>query len=240
MNLLKPCVMNSKEIPIYQLENLGRAFGEGADKVDIFSNLNLAINRGETLAIVGASGSGKSTLLHLMGALDRPSSGKVLFEGVELSEMKPEEQAHFRNRSLGFVFQFHHLLPEFTALENVAIPGFISGMPRDKALEHASRLLDRVGLSHRKESKPATLSGGERQRAAIARALLMGPKAILADEPTGNLDEGTGQKVIDLMLDLNRELQTTLVIVTHNLDLAGKMDRALELKGGALYEKAYN
>lgn len=231
--------MNRNETPIYKLEDLGRTFGEGADKVDIFSNINLDIGKGETLAILGASGSGKSTLLHLMGALDHPSAGKVLFEGRALSEMKPEEQAHFRNRSLGFVFQFHHLLPEFTALENVGVPGFISGMPRDKALEHASSLLDRVGLSHRKDSKPATLSGGERQRAAIARALLMGPKAILADEPTGNLDEGTGKKVIDLMLDLNRELQTTLIIVTHNQDLAEKMDRALELKGGALYEKTY-
>lgn len=231
--------MNSELEPIYQLEKLGRAFGEGGEKVDIFSNIDLNINPGETVAIVGASGSGKSTLLHLMGALDRPSFGKVLFQAKSLSDMTPEEQARFRNCSLGFVFQFHHLLPEFTALENVALPGFISGMSRAKAMEHAAALIERVGLAHRKDSKPATLSGGERQRAAIARALLMNPAAILADEPTGNLDEATGRKVVDLMLDLNREFQTTLVIVTHNQELAQKMDRALELRGGALYEKQY-
>lgn len=232
--------MNDIKDSIYRLENISRVFGEGDTQITIFSDLNLEIKRGETVAIVGASGSGKSTLLHLMGALDQPNSGKIYFQDKMLSEMNMEEQARFRNRSLGFVFQFHHLLPEFTALENVAIPGLISGMKRSHALELADNLIERVGLGHRKDSKPATLSGGERQRAAIARALLLGPKAILADEPTGNLDEYTGMKVGDLMLELNKEFETTLIIVTHNRELAIRMDRSLELRAGALYEKVYN
>ena len=229
--------MNSDSDALYRLENVGRHFGEGESRIEIFSNLNMLVRRGETLAIVGASGSGKSTLLHLMGALDRPDSGKVFFDGRDMSVFSPDEEAHFRNRSLGFVFQFHHLLPEFTALENVAVPGLIAGMSRNQALKKAEELISRVGLEHRKDYKPATLSGGERQRAAIARALFMGPKAILADEPTGNLDENTGNKVGTLMLELNRELNTTLIIVTHNRDLAARMDRTLELRAGALYEK---
>lgn len=240
MNLQKPCVMNDKKELIYKLENVSRYFGEGDARVTIFSDLNLEVKKGETLAIVGASGSGKSTLLHLMGALDQPNSGQIYFFEKMLSEMNMEEQAHFRNRSLSFVFQFHHLLPEFTALENVAIPGLIAGMKRPEALDMAKKLIDRVGLSHRINSKPATLSGGERQRAAIARALLLEPKAILADEPTGNLDEHTGMKVGDLLLELNKEFQTTLIIVTHNRELAARMDRSLELRAGALYEKVFD
>lgn len=222
--------------PIYQLADVGKSFDGGT--LNIFAGLNLTVHAGECLAIVGASGSGKSTLLHIMGALDRPSTGTVMFNGHDLAEMKPDEQAAFRNKSLGFVFQFHHLLPEFTALENVALPGLIAGMSMGSMLPQARELLERVGLSSRLDARPATLSGGERQRAAIARALIMRPSVILADEPTGNLDEHTGAQVGKLLFELNRELGMTLVIVTHNQDLAASMDRRLELRGGDLHEKA--
>ena len=229
--------MSNEAVPIYRLDKVSRTYGEGDSELTIFTDLNLEVQKGETLAILGASGSGKSTLLHLMGALDQPSSGSIYFNGDALSAMTQTEQANFRNRSLGFVFQFHHLLPEFTALENVAVPGLIAGLKPSVALEMAKSLIERVGLAHRQSSKPSTLSGGERQRAAIARALLLGPQAILADEPTGNLDEHTGAIVGDLMLELNRELGTTLIVVTHNRELAARMDRSLELRAGALYEK---
>lgn len=222
--------------PIYQLADVGKSFDGGT--LNIFAGLNLTVHAGECLAIVGASGSGKSTLLHIMGALDRPNTGTVMFNGHDLAEMKPDEQAAFRNKSLGFVFQFHHLLPEFTALENVALPGLIAGMSMGSMLPQARELLERVGLSSRLDARPATLSGGERQRAAIARALIMRPSVILADEPTGNLDEHTGAQVGKLLFELNRELGMTLVIVTHNQDLAASMDRRLELRGGDLHEKA--
>ncbi len=222
--------------PIYTLENVGKSFDN--DALVIFSALNLIVNEGESLAIVGASGSGKSTLLHIMGALDRPTSGNVFFKGQNLLEMKPDKQADFRNSSLGFVFQFHHLLPEFSALENVALPGLIAGKSMAQMLPEARNLLERVGLSERMNARPATLSGGERQRAAIARALIMRPAVILADEPTGNLDEQTGAQVGRLLFELNRELGMTLIIVTHNQELAASMDRRLELRGGDLHEKA--
>lgn len=222
---------------LYRLENVGKQFA-GEDK-PVFSGLNLEVQRGESLAIVGASGSGKSTLLHLMGALDRPTEGKIFFNDADLGSMDEAAQAQFRNKSLGFVFQFHHLLPEFTALENVAIPGMISGVSRGELMPEAKRLLERVGMDHRMTSRPATLSGGERQRAAIARSLILKPQVILADEPTGNLDENTGRQVAGLLLELNRELGTTLVVVTHNQELAASMDRGLELRGGALYEKEF-
>lgn len=224
---------------IYEFENVGKTFDGGEEKLEIFRDLDLRVNSGESLAIVGASGSGKSTLLHLMGALDRPTSGKILFEGRSLAEMTPDEQARFRNRSLGFVFQFHHLLPEFSAIENVAMPGLIAGESMETMKPAAAELLERVGMARRMHSRPATLSGGERQRAAIARALILKPKVILADEPTGNLDEQTGAQVGKLMLELNRELGTTLVVVTHNHELAASMDRGLELRGGSLYEKTF-
>lgn len=220
--------------PIYRLEKLGKSFEEG--KLEIFADLDLEIMPGQSVAILGASGSGKSTLLHIMGALDKPTSGRALFDGNDLACMNMEEQAQFRNRSLGFVFQFHHLLPEFTALENVAMPGLIAGGKMPQLLPEAARLLERVGLKDREESRPATLSGGERQRAAIARALFMKPRVMLADEPTGNLDSHTGATVAELLFQLNRELHMTLVIVTHNRELALGMDRRLELKGGKLYE----
>lgn len=225
--------------PLYRLENVSKSFSANDETVEIFRALNLTVAKGEALAIIGASGTGKSTLLHLMGALDKPSAGKIFFEDKTLSEMSIEDEAQFRNRSLGFVFQFHHLLPEFSALENVAMPGVIAGYKLPQVLPRAKKLLERVGLSARMDSRPATLSGGERQRAAIARAMILDPKVILADEPTGNLDEKTGAQVSELLLELNRELGTTLVVVTHNQDLASHMDRALELRGGRLYEKKF-
>lgn len=224
---------------VYQLENVGKTFAGPEESLEIFKDLNLEVRNGESLAILGASGSGKSTLLHLMGALDKPTAGRILFAGNDLAEMRPAEQAHFRNKSLGFVFQFHHLLPEFSAVENVALPGLIAGKSMQTMLPHARELLDRVGMSHRMDSRPATLSGGERQRAAIARALILKPKVILADEPTGNLDERTGEQVGQLMRELNKEFGMTLVIVTHNQELAASLDRSLELRGGALYAKYF-
>lgn len=224
---------------VYKFEDVGKVFQGDGENLEIFSGLDLEVPHAQSLAILGASGSGKSTLLHLMGALDRPSAGRILFEGQSLESLTPQEQAQFRNKKLGFVFQFHHLLPEFTTLENVAMPGLIARGERQEVYKNASRLLERVGLSHRMEHRPATLSGGERQRAAIARALLMNPTVILADEPTGNLDENTGKQVGDLLFELNRELGMTMVIVTHNQELAARMDRALELRAGALYEKVF-
>lgn len=224
---------------IYVFSDVSKTFPGAEENLEIFRHLDLAVEEGEALAIVGASGSGKSTLLHLMGALDRPTAGTVRFDGRDMAAMSPDEQAAFRNKSLGFVFQFHHLLPEFSALENVAMPALISGKRFTEIGPHARAMLERVGLAHRMDSKPATLSGGERQRVAIARALLMRPRVLLADEPTGNLDENTGAQVGDLLLELNRELGMTLVIVTHNQELAARMDRGLELRAGALYEKVF-
>ena len=212
---------------LYKFEHVGKRFS-GPENLEIFKDINLSVEEGESLAIVGTSGSGKSTLLHLMGALDTPSSGKIFFDGRDMSEMRPDEKARFRNRTLGFVFQFHHLLPEFSALENVAMPALIGGACRADVLPDARTMLERVGLAHRVESKVSTLSGGERQRVAIARAVLL-----------RNLDENTGEQVSTLMRELNRELGMTLVIVTHNRELAATMNRSLELRAGTLYEKTF-
>ena len=211
----------------------------GYDGKPVLQGLDFEAFAGDYLCIVGENGSGKSTLLHLMGALDTPSNGKIFFDGRDMSEMKPDEKARFRNRTLGFVFQFHHLLPEFSALENVAMPALIGGACRADVLPDARTMLERVGLAHRVESKVSTLSGGERQRVAIARAVLLRPRVLLADEPTGNLDENTGEQVSTLMRELNRELGMTLVIVTHNRELAATMNRSLELRAGTLYEKTF-
>ena len=225
---------------IYNLQNVTKSFQGSADSFILFKDLNLSIPQGQTLAIVGSSGSGKSTLLHLMGALDTPDNGKIWFKDKNILNFSPEEQAHFRNRSIGFVFQFHHLLPEFTTLENILVPGLIARKNKSELLPKAEELIKRVGLEHRIDSKPATLSGGERQRVAIARALLLDPAVILADEPTGNLDEKTGERIVDLLLGLNRERGVTLVTVTHNIDIASRMDKSLELRAGELYEKTCN
>ncbi|MCD7984761.1 MAG: ABC transporter ATP-binding protein [Desulfovibrio sp.] len=224
---------------LYKFSDVGKKFSGPGENLEIFKNINLIVEEGEALAIVGASGSGKSTLLHLMGALDTPSTGIVAFDGRDMALMSPDQKAAFRNKTLGFVFQFHHLLPEFSALENVAMPAVIGGARRAAVLPEARAMLERVGLADRADSKIATLSGGERQRVAIARAVLLRPRVLLADEPTGNLDEITGAQVGDMLNELNRELGMTLVVVTHNLDLAARMDRGLELRAGALYEKSF-
>ena len=223
---------------IYELRDVGKRFS-GPEHLEIFKNISFTVEEGESLAIVGTSGSGKSTLLHLMGALDTPTDGAVLFEGRDLASLTPDETAHFRNTALGFVFQFHHLLPEFSAEENVAMPALISGARLKDVLPEARDMLERVGLAHRMGSKVSTLSGGERQRVAIARAVLLRPRVLLADEPTGNLDESTGAQVGELMARLNADLGMTLVVVTHNQELAASLGRALELRAGTLYEKTY-
>ena len=224
---------------LYKFSDVGKKFSGPGENLEIFKNINLIVEEGEALAIVGASGSGKSTLLHLMGALDTPSTGIVAFDGRDMALMSPDQKAAFRNKTLGFVFQFHHLLPEFSALENVAMPAVIGGARRAAVLPEARAMLERVGLADRADSKRATLSGVERQRVAIARAVLLRPRVLLADEPTGNLDEITGAQVGDMLNELNREPGMTLVVVTHNLDLAARMDRGLELRAGALYEKSF-
>lgn len=225
---------------LYEFFEVGKNFAGPAESLEIFKNINLVVHSGEALAVVGASGSGKSTLLHLMGALDTPSSGKILFDGKDMESMTPDEKAAFRNQSVGFVFQFHHLLPEFSTVENVAMQAVIAGTPRREAFASAREMLERVGLADRLEHKVTTLSGGERQRAAIARAVMMHPRVLLADEPTGNLDEGTGSCVGELLMQLNRELGMTLVVVTHNRELAASMGRSLELRSGVLYDKIYD
>ncbi len=222
---------------LYKFSNVSKIFSAPGENLEILKNINLVVEEGEALAIVGTSGSGKSTLLHLMGALDTPSTGAVFFDGQDMARMTPDQKAAFRNKTLGFVFQFHHLLPEFSAVENVAMPAIIGGERQAVIMSKAREMLERVGLSARMESKISTLSGGERQRVAIARAVLMRPRVLLADEPTGNLDEGTGAQVGTLMNELNRELGMTLVVVTHNRELAAGMGRTLELKAGTLYEK---
>jgi lipoprotein-releasing system ATP-binding protein len=213
-----------------------KSFHQGPREVQVLRDVSLVLAAGQSLAIVGASGAGKSTLLHILGGLDRPVAGEVLVDGVSLWGMKPKERSRVRNSTMGFVYQFHHLLPEFTALENVAMPLLIRGESVRSAAEKARDLLGKVGLTDRLTHKPGELSGGERQRAAVARALVGNPRVVLGDEPTGNLDERTADHVYGLMLDLNQEFRTSLLLVTHDKRLAARMDRQLELRMGCLQE----
>ena len=221
---------------VYRLQGIGKAYEQGEETITVLGSLDLTVRSGDSLAIVGASGSGKSTLLQIMGTLDIPSSGSIFFNGADISTLGWKERAQIRNKNIGFVFQFHHLLPEFSTRENAAMPGIIGGMSRSLALEKADAALSRVGLAHRRHHRVTTLSGGERQRAAIARAILLEPAVVLADEPTGNLDERTGREVNELLLHLNKDQGVTLVVVTHNAELAQCMHRTLELRSGELYE----
>ncbi|UGB47063.1 lipoprotein-releasing ABC transporter ATP-binding protein LolD [Frateuria edaphi] len=223
---------------VLRASGIAKTYEEGDLKTEVLTDVNFTLKRGETLAIVGASGSGKSTLLHIIGGLDTLTRGEVEVDGRILSKLSDAERGRVRNRSLGFIYQFHHLLPEFTALENVCMPLLIRGVSIADAQRQARVLLERVGLGKREEHKPAELSGGERQRCAVARALVTRPACVLGDEPTGNLDEGNAAHVYELMLELNREVGTSFILVTHDHRLAAKMDRTLELHNGVLQEKA--
>ena len=211
-----------------------RQFREGDSTLEVLRGVDLTVREAERLAIIGTSGSGKTTLLQIMGGLDDPTSGEVHVNGQSIANIDEKDKSALRNQFIGFVYQFHHLLPEFSAKENVAMPLLIRRLRKDEAMQQAADLLSRVGLGERLDHKPGELSGGERQRAAVARALITRPKLVLADEPTGNLDVGNGQHVLQLMLELNQELNTSLVIVTHDHSIAGQMDRVLVLEDGRL------
>jgi lipoprotein-releasing system ATP-binding protein len=217
---------------LIQVQQLLKSYGNGTKRVEVLKGVDLNFSRGERAAIVGASGVGKTTLLHVLGTLDRPTGGKVFYEGKDIYALNEKELALFRNREIGFVFQFHHLLPEFSALENTMMPCLIQGIPKKESAARAEAILTLVGLKERLSHKPGELSGGEQQRVAVARALVLEPKILLADEPTGNLDTKTGESVFDLLQQLNQIKGVTLIVVTHNLKLAEKLSRQIQLIDG--------
>jgi len=221
---------------LIQVQQIFKSYGNGAKRVEVLKGVDLTFSQGERAAIVGASGVGKTTLLHILGALDRPTSGKVLYEGREVFTLNEKELALFRNREIGFVFQFHHLLPEFNALENTMMPCLIQGVPKKEAGLQAEAILTSVGLKDRLSHKPGELSGGEQQRVAVARALVLEPRVLLADEPTGNLDAKTGESVFNLLQELNQIKGVTVIVVTHNLNLAGQLPRQIHLVDGKALE----
>jgi lipoprotein-releasing system ATP-binding protein len=221
---------------LIQVKQLYKSFGNGAKRVDVLKGIDLTFDQGERAAIVGVSGVGKTTLLHILGALDRPTAGKVLYEREDIFTLNERELALFRNREIGFVFQFHHLLPEFNALENTMMPCLIQGIPKKEAMFRAETILSLVGLKERLSHKPGELSGGEQQRVAVARALVLEPKVLLADEPTGNLDTKTGETVFHLLQELNQIKGVTLIMVTHNLKLASQLPRQIHLADGKALE----
>ena len=222
--------------PLVEAAGLVKTYFRPGGEVRVLKELDLAVPAGQALAVVGASGAGKSTLLHLLGGLDRPTKGQVLFDGEEIFGWDERGLAGFRNKAVGFVFQFHHLLPEFSALENAMMPCLVARLSRSTARQRAGELLAQVGLEGRADHRVGELSGGEQQRVAVARALVMKPRLLLADEPTGNLDQATGRRINELIISLNRELSLTTVIATHNLELAGIMDRRIRLEDGKAVE----
>ncbi|WP_345870773.1 lipoprotein-releasing ABC transporter ATP-binding protein LolD [Shewanella algae] len=223
-----------QQAALLEAKAVSKSYQEGKLSTKVLEQVDLKVYPGEQLAIVGSSGSGKSTLLHILGTLDKPSAGQVLLEGEDLYKASASRQAQLRNQAMGFIYQFHHLLPEFNALENVAMPGLIAGRPKAEVRSQAKALLERVGLGHRLDHTPAELSGGERQRVAIARALINSPKVVLADEPTGNLDAHSGEAVYELIRELASQLGTAFVVVTHDHQLAARMDRQLQMVDGRL------
>ena len=231
---ITPTPLIGENYPMIRITDLHKSFTMGSQELTVLKGINLEIPRGQMVAIVGASGAGKSTMLHIMGMLDRPTKGTVYFDNQDLFQMPEAQQAEFRNRRIGFVFQFHHLLPEFTALENACMPALIQRRPIEEVEQEATILLQEVGLGQRLHHKPGELSGGEQQRVAVARALLQKPDLVLADEPTGNLDTHTGEALFGLLRDLNRTRKTTFVIVTHNDKLSAQSDRIIYMQDGMI------
>lgn len=224
--------------PLIHVENLSKSFGQGAKKIEVLKGITLTFCSGEAMAIYGSSGVGKSTFMHILGTLDRPTAGKVIYRGKDVFSMEDKALAAFRNREIGFIFQLYHLLPEFNALENTMMPALIRGMQRTKAAAKAEEILVEVGLGDRISHKPGELSGGEQQRVAVARSLIMQPTVLLADEPTGNLDTKTGDAVYELLMGLNSEKGVTLIVVTHNHEIADRMPRRIHMVDGKVFEDA--